>query len=106
MCECKDGPLKITMQTLHGYHHEIKLLLTYLLTLNPYSLPIRNYASYTKSLCDNYTGVDVDWDKLGKVRKTTFRKLKPTSRALTEQNATHPYMPSHFIKCKSNTFCN
>ena len=27
--ECKDGPLKITMQTWHGYHHEIKLLLTY-----------------------------------------------------------------------------
>ena len=55
MCECKDGPLKITMQTWHGYHHEIKLLLiTYLLTgttstpdLNLVSADIVNKTQYT-----------------------------------------------------------
>ena len=57
MCECKDGPLKITTQTGHGYHHEIKLLLTYFMSVPPPGVPfcrVKNHGHFVRDAIECY----------------------------------------------------
>ena len=45
----------------------------------------------------NHIGVNMDWEKWGKVRETTFRELTPTSRVRTNASKIPHMISTHAI---------